>query len=104
VLDDAVRKTGARRLEIVDARSDAAALATVAGGFADCAVTTVPAARHAGLTATPLGRAALDLLIHRGVAARDPLVAALLATLRSRSLARALEGAGYEPRDSETTA
>jgi putative molybdopterin biosynthesis protein len=95
VLDEAVREIGPGGLEIVEARSDAAALATVAGGRADLAVTTVPAARHAGLDVTPLGRAAIDLRIHRGVATRDPLIRALLETLRSPSLAMALERAGY---------
>lgn len=98
VLDDAAGTTRAGGFEIVEVRSDAAALATMAGGCADCAVTTVAAARHAGFQATPLGRAALDLVMHARVARRDPLVRALLETLRLRSLTIALEGAGYEPR------
>jgi molybdate-binding protein len=60
-------------------------------------VSTVPAACRAGLDVTPLGRGAVDLLIHRGVAVRDPLVRALLQTVRSRSLAIALEAVGYAP-------
>jgi hypothetical protein len=84
-------------LDIVETRSDAAALAMLAGGYADCAVSTLAAARHAGLTASPLGRAALDLVMHARVTRRDPQARALLQTLRSRLLTTALERAGYEP-------
>ncbi|MEA2212835.1 MAG: molybdopterin molybdotransferase [Solirubrobacteraceae bacterium] len=96
VLDDTLRATGVSGLDLLEARSDAAALATVAAGYADCAVSTMPAARHAGLRARPLGRAALDLVIHRRVARRDPLVQVLLEMLASRSLAVALERAGFD--------
>jgi molybdate-binding protein len=77
-------------------RSDAAAVATVAGGYGDVAVSALPVARAVGLTTTPLGRAALDLVIHRAVAERDPALRALLETMRSRSLAAALVDAGYD--------
>jgi hypothetical protein len=95
VLEDAVRAIGAPACEITEVRSDAAALATVAAGYADCAASTAPAAQRAGMTRIPLGRAALDLVTHRAVRGRDPAVRALLDTLRSRSLAAALEWAGY---------
>jgi len=100
VLEDAVRETGACACEIAEVRSDAAALATVAGGHADCAASTLPAARRAGLTTIPFGRAALDLVIHRGLGDGDPAVRALLDTLRSPSLAAALQTAGYDPAQS----
>jgi putative molybdopterin biosynthesis protein len=96
ILEDMTRGRADRARSLVEARSDAAALAMVNGGCADWAVTTVPAARRVGADVTPLGRAALDLLIHRGVGERDPLVRALLETLQSQSLAVALDRAGYE--------
>lgn len=89
--------TGACACEIAEVRSDAAALATVAGGRANCAASTLPAARRAGLTTIRLGRAALDLVIHRPAGDGDPSVRALLDTLRSPSLAAALRTAGYDP-------
>jgi hypothetical protein len=66
--------------ELVEARSDSAALAAVAAGHADCAVVALPAARGAGLGTIPLGRTSLDLVIRRGAA--DPAVLALLETLK----------------------
>jgi putative molybdopterin biosynthesis protein len=95
VLEDVIRQAGARECEIVEARSDAAAVATVAAGYADCAVSAEPAARRAGLRVTPLGRAAIDLVMHSGVAERDPAMHVLLETMRSSSLGLALEQAGY---------
>jgi putative molybdopterin biosynthesis protein len=96
VFEDAARETGACACEIAEVRSDAAAVATVAGGYGDVAVSPLPVARAVGLTTTPLGRAALDLVIHRAVAERDPALRALLETMRSRSLAAALVDAGYD--------
>jgi putative molybdopterin biosynthesis protein len=78
------RGTPARRVlearagEVVEARSDAAALAAVAAGHADCAAVALAAARRAGLGTIPLGRASLDLVIRRGAADDDPAVRALL--------------------------
>jgi putative molybdopterin biosynthesis protein len=101
VLDDVVRDVERTGVEIIEVRSDAAAVETVAAGYADCAVSTVPAAGRAGFPAHPLGRAALDLVVARGVAERDPLVRALLHTLRSLGFQAALERAGYKPRAGE---
>ncbi|MEA2383282.1 MAG: molybdopterin molybdotransferase [Solirubrobacteraceae bacterium] len=80
------RGTPARRVleaatpacEIVAARSDAAAFAAVAAGGADCAVGALDAARRAGMSTTPLGRAALSLVIRRDAVHSDPAVQALL--------------------------
>jgi molybdate-binding protein len=95
VLDDAVRASGAA-CEISEMRSDAAAVAAVAQGHADCAVSARPAALRAGLTTLALGRAAFDLVIHRAPGDDDPAVRALLDGLRSPSLALALEADGYD--------
>jgi putative molybdopterin biosynthesis protein len=99
VLEDALRALGALACEVTGARSDAAALATVAGGYAVCAASTAPAASRAGLDTIPLGRARLDLVIHRAVSKRDPALRSLLDMLRSRSLAATLKQAGYTPGD-----
>jgi hypothetical protein len=98
-LEDALRALGAPACEITEVRSDLAALATVAGGYADCAASAAPAAQRAGLTTVPFGRAGLDLVIHRAVSKRDPALRSLLDTLRSRPLADALKQAGYGPGD-----
>jgi putative molybdopterin biosynthesis protein len=98
VLNDVARGLDSPAFEIVEVRSDAAALETVAMGYADCAVSAVPAATHAGLATSPLGHASLDLVIDGGAAERDPMLRVLLATLRSRQLEMALERAGYELR------
>jgi putative molybdopterin biosynthesis protein len=98
VLDDAARRLDASALELVEVRSDAVALATVTAGYADFAVSTVPAAAERGLATSMLGRAALDLLIKRDLADRDLLVRALVATARSRSFEVVVERAGYQPR------
>jgi putative molybdopterin biosynthesis protein len=103
VLEEALRDTGASACEIVEARSDAAAVAAVAAGYGDCVASSVAAAQRAGLEVMPLGRAALDLVIHRAVAERDPAVRALLDAMRSRPLALALERAGYGLGAVETT-
>ena len=79
-------------------RSDAAAVAAVAGGHADCAIAGVPAARAAGLDSIPFARAAIDLAHLRGAETRDPAVAALRAALADASLAAALTAAGYDRR------
>jgi len=76
-------------------RSDAAAVAAVAGGHADCAIAGVPAARAAGLDSIPFARAAIDLAHVRGAETRDPAVAALRGALADASLAAALTAAGY---------
>jgi putative molybdopterin biosynthesis protein len=80
------------------ARSDAAAVAAVAGGHADGAVAGVPAARAAGLDVLPLARAAVGLAYARGTEGRDPAVAALRAALADPALATALAAAGYDRR------
>jgi putative molybdopterin biosynthesis protein len=98
VLDDVVRRLDAGALEVVEVRSDAVAVATVAGGYADFAVSTLPAAAERGLTTSTLGRAALDLLIGRDLADHDPLLRALVATARSPSFEIAVERAGYQHR------
>jgi putative molybdopterin biosynthesis protein len=98
VLDEVLTKAGPGAWDIIEVRSDAAALATVAAGRADCAASTLAAARRAGFTTIPLGRAALDLVIHRARSDGDPAVRALLETLRSPSLAAVLETAGYDVR------
>jgi putative molybdopterin biosynthesis protein len=98
ILDDVMRRLAAPAPEIVEARSDAVALATLATGCADFAVSSGPAADKAGLATSTLGSAGLDLVIERGVAERDPLARALLQTVRSAGFALALEQAGYEPR------
>jgi molybdate-binding protein len=59
-------------------------------------VSALPAARHAGLDTLPLGRAGLDLVVHRSAADDDAAVAALLEALASRGLAGALEADGYD--------
>jgi putative molybdopterin biosynthesis protein len=83
--------------EIAEVRSDAAAVAAVAGGHADCAAIALPAARIAGLGTLPLGRSAVDLVIGRSPAGDgDPAVSAVLEVLRSSWLARALEADGYD--------
>jgi molybdate-binding protein len=97
VFEDAARETGVCVRDIAEVRSDAAALATVACGYADVAVSALPVARRVGLTTITLGQAALDLVINRGVAERDQLLRALLDAMSSRSLAAALKGAGYGP-------
>jgi molybdate-binding protein len=99
VLEDALRALGAPACELTEVRSDAAALATVAGGYAVCAASAAPPARRAALNAIPLGRARLDLVIHRAVSKRDPALRALLDALRSRTLAAILKQAGYTPGD-----
>jgi putative molybdopterin biosynthesis protein len=68
----------ARAGEIVEARSDAAALAAVAAGHAECAVGALDAARRTGLRTASLGRAPLDLVVRRDAADRDPAVRLLL--------------------------
>jgi putative molybdopterin biosynthesis protein len=98
VLDDAVRRLNAGALDVVEVRSDAVAVATVAGGYADFAVSTLPAAAARGLATSTLGRAALDLLIARDLADRDPLLRALVAAARSPSFETAVERAGYQTR------
>jgi molybdate-binding protein len=95
VLDAFIDDGGVSAVELVAVRSDAAALATVAGGYADCAVTTMPAARGAGVSADVLGRASLDLLLKEDVAERDPVMRALERMLRSPSFTMALAAAGY---------
>jgi putative molybdopterin biosynthesis protein len=80
------------------ARSDAAAVAAVAGGHADVAVAGVPAARAAGLDVVPVARAAVGVAYARGTEARDPAVAALRAALADPALAAALAAAGYDRR------
>jgi putative molybdopterin biosynthesis protein len=72
--------------ELVEARSDAAAFAAVVGGAADCAAGALAAARAAGLASKPLGRASLDLVIRRDAPERDPLVHALLKSLRRHQM------------------
>jgi putative molybdopterin biosynthesis protein len=99
VLEDALRALGAPACELTEVRSDAAALATVAGGYAVCAASAAPPARRAALNTIPLGRARLDLVIHRAVSKRDPALRALLDALRSRTLAAILKQAGYTPGD-----
>jgi putative molybdopterin biosynthesis protein len=96
VLDETLDAIGADASAITEVRSDAAAVAAVAGGHADGAVITLPAARRAGLATLPLGRAALDLVIHRDVAGRDPAVRALLDALQSAWLRSTLELDGYD--------
>jgi putative molybdopterin biosynthesis protein len=94
VLDEALEAMDADACAITEVRSDAAAVAAVTGGHADCAVTALPAARRAGLAGLPLGRAGLDLVIHRD-AGDDPAVRALLDALQSAWLGSALELDGY---------
>jgi putative molybdopterin biosynthesis protein len=77
-------------------RSDAAAVAAVAGGHADCAIAGVPAARAAGLDALPFARTRFDLTHLRGADARDDALEALRAALARPDLAAALAAAGYE--------
>jgi putative molybdopterin biosynthesis protein len=96
VLDELLRDAGGHACAITEVRSDAAAVAAVVAGHADGAVSALPAARHAGLATLPLGRAALDLVIHRSPADHDTAVAALLEALGSRALAHALEADGYD--------
>ena len=79
------------------ARSDAAAVAAVAGGHADCAIAGAPTARAAGLDAIPFARAATTVAHVRGAEVRDPAVAALRAALATPGLAAALAAAGYGP-------
>jgi putative molybdopterin biosynthesis protein len=96
LLDELLRDTPGHACAITEVRSDAAAVAAVAAGHADCAVSALPAARHAGLDTLPLGRAGLDLVVHRSAADDDAAVAALLEALASRGLAGALEADGYD--------
>jgi hypothetical protein len=95
VFENAERPLCTSGCEIVEMRSDAAALATVAIGYADCAASTAAAARRLGLATIPLGHACLDLVTHRAVGERDPAIRVLLDTLRSPSLAAAFRRAGY---------
>jgi putative molybdopterin biosynthesis protein len=79
-----VLRFASRACEIVEARSDAAAFATLAAGHADCAVGALDAARRTGLWTAPLGRASLDLVVRRDAAGRDPAVRALLEIINRR--------------------
>jgi hypothetical protein len=88
VLDEQLDAIGPSLCEILETRSDAASLATLVGGYADCAIATIPAARRAGLRPARLGRSAIDLMLHRDVAKRDPAVDGLLATIRSKVILR----------------
>jgi putative molybdopterin biosynthesis protein len=83
------------RVEIVESRSEAGALAILASGYTDGAVISVPAAARGGTPTAPLGRAGLDLVVNPRAAARDPLLRMLRCVMRSRPLAVALERAGY---------
>jgi molybdate-binding protein len=96
VLDEVLADTDAHACAITEVRSDAAAVAAVAGGHADCAVSALATARRAGLATLPLGRAGLDLVIHRDAADGDPAVRALLAALQSSWLRSELELDGYD--------
>jgi molybdate-binding protein len=97
VLDDRLNTIGSFPGEVIEVRSDAVALATVVAGYADCAVTTIPAARHGGYAAAELGQAAMDLAIRGDVAQRDSAAEAFLDTVQSASFAAALVDAGYRP-------
>jgi putative molybdopterin biosynthesis protein len=92
VLEGTVREP---RVEIVESRSEAGALALLTSGYADAAVISVPVAARAGTQTVPLGRTGLDLIVNRRAAERDPLLQMLFRAMRSRPLTVALERAGY---------
>jgi molybdate-binding protein len=78
-------------------RSDAAALAAVTGGHADCAVVSLPAARAAGVQTHATHSAPVAVAVRRDLARREPGLAALKGALADPSLAAALRAEGYEP-------
>ena len=95
MLDAAKGAGGASGIHLVEVRSDAAALAAAAGGAADCAAATMPAARNAGLSGAAIRRVSVALLLRRDLVARDPAARTLQAMRRSPQFRAALTEAGY---------